>query len=68
MLTVFVRQPFYIQLGDGVSKIGDQEAMNEMFWLMVSALMVLTLNTGVILHIRRARECRSANRFITERI
>jgi len=39
-----------------------------MFWLMVSALMVLTLNTGVILHIRRAIEGRSADRFITEKI
>ena len=42
--------------------------MNEVFWLMVSALMVLTLNAGVILHIRRAREGRSADRFIADRI
>ena len=42
--------------------------MNEMFWLMVSALIALTLNTGVLLHIKKVRESRSANRFITERI
>lgn len=34
-----------------------------MFWLMMSALMVMTLYTGVVVQVRKARACRRDDRF-----
>jgi len=35
-----------------------------MFWVIVSALTAVTVNAGVVLHVKRARGRKSADRFL----